>query len=117
MVLRCLVVLASLASAFYAPPQRAAVRLLAAKTEVPDYGSMTLEVIQAELEKTKKEMFGMNVEKWQAKKKSFDSAEYRELKKKVARMMPFYELKRDEKEAADAETSPEEEEAAPAPAT
>ena len=92
-------------SSFTTTPQQASRRVECygktekQKAKVVDYAAMSLEELGEEFEATKKAMFAMNLEKWQNKKASFAAHEYRDLKKKIARLMPHLEQKTEESKA------------------
>ena len=78
---------------------RAAVRasgavVVAAADPAVDYDAMDVDALEKEIETARRRLFDMRLEKrQQAKRATFKSSEVRELKAKVARMMPFYEAK------------------------
>jgi len=95
-------VVASTAAFTPAGVVRAAVRasgtkvIVAAVDPAVDYDAMDVDALEKEIEAARRRLFDMRLEKrQQAKRANFKSSEVRELKAKVARMMPFYEAKLD----------------------
>lgn len=99
-VLAVLLVGVVASTAAFAPAGvRAAVRasgavVVAAADPAVDYDAMDVDALEKEIETARRRLFDMRLEKrQQAKRATFKSSEVRELKAKVARMMPFYEAK------------------------
>ena len=84
--------LVGLASAFAPAPRLA--RSVSLSAEKVDYASMDVDTLEKEIEGARRKLLDLRLEKRQQSKRSnFKSSEVRELKAKVARIMPFYEAK------------------------
>ena len=69
-------------------------RSVSLSAEKVDYASMDVDTLEKEIEGARRKLLDLRLEKRQQSKRSnFKSSEVRELKAKVARIMPFYEAK------------------------